>query len=157
MMELNDYLIALFFHILFVFMWLSVGIINIFLKRIYRDVKGTAQEIKLFKYANLGNTMSIGAALGTLLTGGYMIEIGNWGWLPFDTNLWLAVKQIIWIILFIAGGAIMDPLHRKLKKLIDDDGSIEEMRLLVKRLNVRIQIFSGLIIVNIFLATNKPF
>lgn len=156
-MELNDYFVALFFHILFVITWLSVGVLGIFLKGIYKDVEGTEQEIKLFKYLSVGNTISIIAALGVLLTGGYMVEVANWGWLPFDTNLWLAVKQSIWIMLFIAGGVIMDPLQRKLKALITEEGSIEEMRAIVKSVNLRTQIFSGLIIVNIFLATNKPF
>ncbi len=156
-MALTGYFVAMFLHILFVFTWLSVGVIDIILKRVYKDVMGTEQEIKLFKYSLLGNNISIVAAFGILFTGGFMVERGNWGWFPFETNLWLAVKQIIWIILFVGGGMIISPLHSKLTKLLAEKGPVDQIRQLIKTMNFRIQMLSGLIIVNIFLATTKPF
>ena len=82
---------------------------------------------------------------------------GGLEFLDFSSNMWLAVKQVIWIILFVGGAAFFAPKHNKLKKMLDEKAPIAEIRAHMKSMDIGGYVFSALIVVNIFLATTRPF
>lgn len=158
-MALTGYTLTLFLHILFVFTWLATLPLGLLLKKIFREVIETDHELKMYSYRHINRKLSIIGGLGIVITGSILDGL-NTSLDGFDMssgNVWLVIKEFLWIIAFLGSAATMIPLYNKLDKLIEENAAIEDIRIVIAQLDKRGLMFTGLIIINIFLAITKPF
>ena len=156
-MAFNDISATLFLHILFVFIWLTTLPIALLLRKMLSDNRDTDFEFKLFRYRGIVAGLAIIGGLGVVLTGAWMtFRINGYEFFDFSGDLWLPLKQVIWVITFVGGALLIAPLETKLKNMLEEEESIIEIRALMNKMDQRSFFFTSLILVNIFLATTKP-
>src|SRR6185312_12050170 len=100
-----------------------------------------------------------------LVTGGAIAGIGHWGWFDFGNHPTVAIKQCVYLLLLILGGAVMMPLSKKAKKMLGEEmsGSYSgttaspDLRALVERIGGIGTVMGILVLINIILGvwTNK--
>lgn len=155
-MAVTVYNITLFFHVLSVVLWLWTIPVFMVIDRILPHMK-EENVPKAIKVTSLNERFSIAAIIGIFLTGSLMTELGDWGWLPFISHTWLAIKQTIFMILVIGGGLTLSRMDRGIQRAIEESESLDIIHKKYRRLMMGTHTLSLLIIINIFLGTNKPF
>lgn len=160
-MAFSEFTVTLFLHISFVFIWLTALPVDLVLRSIFNDITDDPEkEYALFRYRDINNKLGIIGGLGVVATGVFMTFIvSNYGFFDFSTpnQMWLAVKQVVWLVTFMGGGVYLAPRHNKLKKMLDEKAPIDEIRAHLKSMDIGTYVFSALIVFNIFLAVTKPF
>ena len=152
-MAIGIYTISLFFHILAVAGWLATIPIDAVQRRVLLFVVEEAATIKSLGIIQVNAKISVISGIVILLSGAAMTGSN---WFKFDGFAWLAVKQIIFIGLFVAGGTIMRGLDEQLGGQIEKK-EIDEAKTTIGKMRRISHIFTLFIIINIFLATTKPF
>ena len=156
-MAVTLYSITLFVHILSVFLWFATIPISSIIDRVVKNITETAKQYSTMQMASVNGKISGIAALLVFLTGSIMVEAGEWGWAPESGQFWLVTKQTIWLLLLIASFVIMKPLETQLNGLIDADAGFEQVYAVFKTITIRGHMLSGFVMLNVFLATTKPF
>jgi len=156
-MPISFYNLALFVHISSVVFWLSTIPIAYVIDRVVTSLSDKERQFSTMSLISVNSKIFIVSAVLVVITGSIMVEVGKWGWAPGPGLNWLIVKQGIWLTLLISGFLLMRPAETKLAELIQEDAPFENAYNLFKLIKRRGHMLSGLIVLNIFLATNKPF
>lgn len=115
------YNIFLWIHTISYIIWLAAFVASLFYYRAIDGVKGTPREKTLVlserKISSMGAHLAV---IGILISGGAMVSIpsGNqWGWFPFSNYPWLALMQLIFLVILVIVFGVSMPAGIKLKKL----------------------------------------
>jgi len=158
-----SYQIFYWIHIASYISWLGAFVASmLFAWQVGKKYK-TNHESRFMKLER--RATSIGAhlgALGILISGGAMASIPagpEWGWFNFEQYSWLAVKQILFLlILILVGFSIKAGITFK-KKLKEDEGALvgtETRKLWNSAYRMSLWVYF-LVIVNTLLGLAKPF
>ncbi len=149
--------VIVFFHVIGVITWLIALISTTFT---YRGMKIMSKhgEIDegLIKSGQKMLILELGSLIFVLLTGG---ALAGRNWFSLETgDVWLTIKQIIYLILLVASIVVVVILKKYLfsgdsSKTLSSDDLLKNVRLKM----IISHVFSTLIIVNIFLAFVRPF
>lgn len=115
------YNIFLWVHTISYIIWLAAFVASLFYYKAISGANGTAREKSLVqserKVTNMGAHIGV---LGILVSGGALVSMPSgpqWGWFPFSAYPWLAIMQLIFVIILIIVFGISMPAGIKLKKL----------------------------------------
>jgi uncharacterized membrane protein len=90
-------------HILSAIVWLLAFLISLFwaVRALYAS-KTTREKQFMLRERKMTSIGAHFGAVGILITGSIISSIGPaWGWFPFHTFTWLAVKQLVFIAILI--------------------------------------------------------
>jgi hypothetical protein len=159
------YTFLVILHILSAGVWVSLGVVTIFLNSFRKRVAGTAGELYLMRALIMfGAIMGNIGGIGILITGGAMTGMVWHGWFDFGALPWLAAKQTIYVVLLIMTFAIMLPATKKARRSIGEEmaglnpagGASDVLRKQIDRL-VAVGLFMQLLILtNIVLGEWGP-
>jgi hypothetical protein len=115
--------ILLVVHILSAVVWLSILPVDMVLRQFINSNKSKSGERKLIsfylKFTNKAGTIGM---LGVLLTGIIMISIlPYYSFFQFSANHWLAMKQVIMVIIIILIAGFLIPGAKKIRIQLTDD------------------------------------
>lgn len=148
---------SLFLHITFVFLWLATIPISFIVEKVALSLDDSSKQISTMKMSFVNGKLAMIAAVVTVLTGSIMIETSGYSWAPSDGTIWLMIKQTIWLILLVASFLLMKPIEGKINGMVDKGASFDEVFPLFKKIKIYGHILSSLVLLNILLATLKPF
>lgn len=137
------YNIFLFLHIFFAGMVLSLFPFSIFMKKKVARSKGTPVELYNIQMEfAVGRFMGMIGGIGLLIAGGAMTGIGKMPWFAFGNEqyLWLAIKQVVYVVVLIVNFGFMMPVGKKAMPLIAQEmskggagGATDEIRALAAK------------------------
>ncbi len=157
------YNIFLWIHIFSYIIWLAAFVASIFYYKAINSASGTSREKSLVRSERKISSMGAHiAVLGILISGGAMVSIPSgpqWGWFPFSTYPWLAIKQVIFFIILVIVFGVSMPAGIKLKKLFratPDETLTNEQRIQWKKAwNISLIVYL-LVIINTLLGWFRP-
>lgn len=150
-MALGFTTIMLFIHVLSVVGWFASFPIYWVISR----------QIKLA--ADMGSIVSVLRPVGNLViisqvlvfvTGGAMVGAD---WFQFSPSAWLAIKQIIFFVVVGVSHALVLSSNRKVGKLVADNAKPKEISSQFSKTLQFSLISVVFLVLNVFLATTKPF
>lgn len=143
--------IVKFVHIISIIIWLSILFIELVVSRATKIVKNTEKEVGIIKLQGMNIVISLGVGVIVVLSGGYLA-----GALNANSFLWVILKEIVWMILYVIALFFMRPVWNKLKSSIDNNEDIEIIRGFQKKMSIFTHSMSGLIILNIIFVIFRP-
>jgi uncharacterized membrane protein len=157
-----SYQIFYWVHIVSYISWLVAFAGSLFYASKVRSEDDAVKKRKFMRSERLST--SIGAhigALGILISGGAMASIPSgpqWGWFSFQAHSWLAVKQVIFIIILVLVGLSIKRSVAFKKQLKQEDGVLStntsEKWASAYRMSLIVYI---LVVINTFLGLTKIF
>ncbi|HKI46811.1 MAG TPA: hypothetical protein VKA08_15890 [Balneolales bacterium] len=115
------YEIFLWIHTFSYIIWLAAFVASLFYYKAITGANGMPREKSLVQSERKISSMGAHiAVLGILISGGAMVSMPSgpqWGWFPFSHYPWLAIMQVIFVIILIIVFGISMPAGIKLKKL----------------------------------------
>lgn len=157
------YQIFLWIHTISYISWLVAFVVSVFFAVKIRNEQDAVQKRKYMRSERLAT--SIGAhvgALGILISGGAMASIPSgpqWGWFNFQMHTWLAVKQVIFIVILALVGLSIKRSVAFKKRLKQEDDNVlstdtSEKWASAYRMSLIVYL---LVVVNTFLGLVRPF
>ncbi|HKK45390.1 MAG TPA: hypothetical protein VJ964_07705, partial [Balneolaceae bacterium] len=122
------YQIFLWIHTISYISWLIAFVLSVFFATKIRAEQDAVKKRKYMRSERLAT--SIGAhvgALGILISGPAMVSIPSgpqWGWFNFQMHGWLAVKQVIFIVILIFVGLSIKRSVVFKKRLKQEDDNV---------------------------------
>lgn len=151
-MALSVDTVVLFIHITSVIFWLAAIPIIQVLKSILDKIESQSNMI-LSSLKPVSIMIMTSQAL-VFLTGGYLTEDR---WFNFSNYGWLALKQLIFFLLIGFSHMFIIKNMRNISKSIEDNGEDEQIKSSFDQI-AKLSYVSGLLIlINLFLASVKPF
>jgi len=157
------YQIFLWIHTISYISWLLAFVISVFFATKVRNEEDALQKRKYMRSERLAT--SIGAhvgALGILISGPAMVSIPSgpqWGWFNFQQYGWLAVKQVIFIVILIFVGLSIKrsvAFKKRLKQEDDNVLSTETSEKWASAYRLSLVVYL-LVVINTFLGLVRPF
>lgn len=157
------YQIFLWIHTISYISWLVAFAVSVFFAVKVRNEQDAVQKRKYMRSERLAT--SIGAhvgAVGILISGPAMVSLPGgqqWGWFDFQMHGWLAVKQIIFIVILIFVGLSIKrsvAFKKRLKQEDDNVLSTETSQKWEKAYRFSLIVYL-LVVVNTFLGLVRPF
>ena len=155
-MAISLYSLSLFFHILFVVFWMFTIPINTVINYGLNKMDDLKDKFKLLGFVSMNTKISLVSAVIVFLTGGMLVDSGGFSWAP-STYFWLVTKQMIWLLIVVGALVLIRPLDKKMHEQMDNGAELDDVLATYKTYKLRNHIMTGFIIINIFLATTKPF
>ncbi|MEO6940063.1 MAG: hypothetical protein ABI444_08015 [Candidatus Kapaibacterium sp.] len=159
------YTVFLILHVVCGGIWIGLVPAMMVLAGQRNKSKGTLGELYLIRAmggaaALMGNL----GGIGILISGGAIVGIAHFGWFPFGTLDWLAVKQTIYVILLGMSFGVMLPLSKKIQKLNGEAiagpnasrGASAELSGLVAKTVMFGRLMGLMVLINIILGVWKP-
>jgi hypothetical protein len=159
------YVLFVILHILSAGVWIGLGVVTVLANRYRKRIAGSYGELYIMKAtltfaAVMGNI----GGIGILITGGAMTGIRHLPWFDFSGVPWLAVKQVVFVIVLAMTFALFVPRSKKVKRLIGETmggpkpqaGAPAELRVLFDRVIAISIIMQLLVLLNIILGEWQP-
>ncbi len=159
------YTIFVILHILSAGIWTGLGVVMILANNFRQRAAGTLGELYLMRMTLIcGSVMGNIGGIGILITGPAMAGIDHQPWFAFETLPWLALKQVIFMIILGITFAIYVPRSKRIGKRIGEEmggahpagGASAELRVMFDKLITIGIITQGLVLLNIILGKWQP-
>ncbi|MCY3413817.1 MAG: hypothetical protein INQ03_19390 [Candidatus Heimdallarchaeota archaeon] len=150
-MAISSYLIVKYIHLLSIITWFSPLIIVIIINRVIQSLKDEDSQRQVVKI--LSANAKIASISGSLavITGVYLS-------MSFDhSEIWLIMKETIWLLLLIASFTVIRPVSKKIASFSESEGSIDNLIPEIETLQKREMVLAAFLCINIFLVIFKPF
>lgn len=157
------YQVFYWIHVVSYISWVLAFIVSVFFAIKVRSEDDAIKKRSFMRSERLAT--NIGAhigAVGILISGGAMASIPSgpqWGWFPFQDHTWLAVKQLIFIIILVLVFFSIKRSRAFKERLKQEEGNVLSTETSEKwssayRMSL---IVYFLVLVNTFLGLTKPF
>ncbi len=151
-------------HIISAGAFIALGFATWITNGLRKGAAGTAGEFYymrtlLMQSRVLGNI----GAIGVLITGAAAAGMNHMPWFAFGTLPWLALKQIIWVVIAIMTGALFIPRAVRARKLIVSEltmpsassGASVELKRTINQVVVVLYLIELLVLINVILGESQ--
>ena len=159
------YTVFVILHILSAGVWIGLGVVTVLTNNFRKRAAGTLGELYLMRSALIcGSVMGNIGGIGILITGPALAGIHGLPWFPFGTLPWLAIKQLVFLVVLLITFAIYVPQSKKIGRKIGEEmgganpsrGASSELRTMFDRIVTVGMVVQMLVLLNIILGEWKP-
>lgn len=159
------YTIFVILHVLSAGVWIGLGVVTILTNNFRIRAAGTLGELYLMRLTLIcGGVMGNIGGIGILISGPAMAGIHHLPWFAFSTFPWLAIKQVVFVIVLAVTFAIYVPRSKKIGRRVGEEmggahpasGASAELRAMFDRLITISMVIQALVLVNIILGVWQP-
>lgn len=159
------YSLFLLLHLLCAAIWVGLGVVTLLTDRFRGRSAGTLGELYLMRStliyaAIMGNI----GGIGILITGPGLAGIEHLPWFAFNGAPWLAIKQLIFVIVLAMTFGLQVPMTKKVRARIAEEmagahathGASDGLRSSFAQLVRITHIMQILVLINVILGVLKP-
>ena len=159
------YTVFVILHILSAGVWIGLGVVTVLTNNFRQRAAGTLGELYLMRLTLIcGSVMGNIGGIGILITGPAMAGIHGLPWFPFGTLPWLAIKQVVFLVVLLITFAIYVPRSKKIGRRIGEEmgganpamGASAELRTMFDRIVTVGMVVQILVLLNIILGEWQP-
>lgn len=152
------YTLFVILHIMSATALVGLGLTTLVLNGFRKKLEGTIGETYVMRaMLACSRTMGNVGAIGLLITGAGIAGIGGLQWFAFGTLPWLAVKQVIYLLILGMTFGLFVPRSRPVsKQLLDGSPATPEIRKAINQIVTIQYAIQILALVNVVLGEWKP-
>jgi len=152
-------------HVLSAGVWIGLGVVTVLTNNFRIRAAGTLGELYLMRATLIfGAVMGNIGGIGILITGSAIAGIQHLPWFAFSTVPWLAIKQLVFVIVLAMTFGIYVPRSKKIGRRIGEEmgganpglGASPELRTMFDRLVTISLAIQMLVLLNIILGEWRP-
>ena len=159
------YTVFLILHILSAGVWIGLGVVTVLTNNFRKRAAGTLGELYLMRSTLIyGSVMGNIGGIGILISGPAIAGMAHLPWFAFGTWPWLAIKQVVFVIVLALTFAVYVPHSKRLGRRIAEEmggaspaaGASRELRTMFDRIVTIGMIIQILVLLNIILGVWRP-
>ncbi len=160
---MSIYTIFVILHILSVGVIIGLLVSTIIGTALRKKVMGTPAEIAAMRNgAVMAERMSMIGSNGILITG-IVMTLLQYSFFPFGSFPWLAIKQVVFVIILAISFSMLMPNGKKIHKRADEElagpnaarGASDDLRKMVNRQYAIVMFVALLVLINVTLGESK--
>jgi hypothetical protein len=115
------YVVFVILHILSAGVWIGLGVVTVLANRYRKRIAGSYGELYIMRITlKLGSAMGNIGGIGILITGGAMAGIRHLPWFDFSAVPWLAVKQVVFVLVLAMTFGLFVPASKRAGRMIGE-------------------------------------